>query len=765
MRVHKLMLTGLTALAGALGGQLALAAGPAAALQGYPAAPNIVFGASGAGNGQFSSPAGVAVDDSSGDVYVADQGNNRVERFDAEGGYLSQFNGSDNPSFPEGFSAPTGIAVDNSTGPSKGDVYVIDQGHHAIDKFSSTGTFLFELKGYENAFAVTVDSSGNVWAATRFEGESVPVNGFQEFSDAEENELLRAEHPRLYPFAGIAVDSEESLYLFTTTEGNRFVEKWPHGHGATGKEVAACCATALALDTATNGVFVDEGSSIAEFGPFGEPYLSPVQTFGTGFSSEAGISTSEGIAVNSKTGTVYASQRAGDTVAVFKAALFPDVATGVAVVQRTSAKLEGVVNPSGREVTLCQIEFGTSTSYGQTAPCASAPGSGSSPVTVSAQAGGLALETSYHYRLVAGNSNGVNLGEDHTFTTFGAVPELHTEAATSVEQPAAQTVATLNASFNPDGADTHYYFEYGETEEYGSVSPALPGADAGEGVELEHVHTQVVGLRPSTLYHYRIVGVDSFGTSTGADMTFITPVLIPPAPVVGGLPASDLSQFGATLNGTIQTGEGLVNYRFEYGTSTAYGQVAPIPDNYTPITSETLPVSQPVQGLQAGTTYHYRLVVSSPGATAMKGPDETFTTLPIPAPTVSTGSPSGVSVGSVTLSGTIDPHAWNTEYLFQYGTSTAYGSSWPTVEVEMGALEGSQAVIVGVPNLLPGTTYHYRLVASNGGGTTYGQDMTFTTGEYPAQIIQEPVALQTLLVPTGGQTAKPQSTVLAGLGD
>ncbi len=558
---------------------------------------------------------------------------------------------------------------------------------------------------------------------------------------------------------GSRLNSEENVYVFTAEEGNHSVEKFLHRQNefpdvGEGPGVAACCATALAIDPATNGLFVDEENSIAEFGPFGEPYKSPVQTFGTGFSSEAGISSSEGVAVNSKTGTVYASQREADTVAVFKAALFPDVTTGAAVVQRTSAKLEGVVNPAGKEVTLCQIEYGTSTSYGQTAPCAPAPGSGSSPVAVSAQAGGLTLETSYHYRLVAGNSNGVNLGEDHTFTTFGPVPELQTEAATNVEQPATQTVATLNASFNPDGADTHYYFEYGETEAYGSVSPALPGADGGERVELEHVHTQLVGLKPSTLYHYRIIATDSFGTSTGADMTFVTPVLIPPAPVVGGLPASDLTQFGATLNGTIQTGEGLVNYRFEYGTTTAYGQIAPIPDNYTPITSETLPVSQPVQGLQAGTTYHYRLVVSSPGATAMKGPDETFTTLPIPAPAVETGGASGVGVGSATLSGTVNPHGWNTEYLFQYGTSTSYGSSWPSVEVEMGALEGSQAVIVGVPNLLPGTTYHYRLVASNGGGTTYGQDMTFTTGEYPAQIIQEPVALQTLLVPTGGQTAK-----------
>ncbi len=64
-------------------------------------------------------------------------------------------------------------------------------------------------------------------------------------------------------------------------------------------------------------------------------------------------------------------------------------------------------------------------------------------------------------------------------------------------------------------------------------------------------------------------------------------------------------------------------------------------------------------------------------------------------------------------------------------------------------------MVVNVLNLLPGTTYHYRLVATNGGGTTHGPDMTFTTGEYPAQTVQEPVALRTLLVPTGGETATP----------
>jgi hypothetical protein len=218
--------------------------------------------------------------------------------------------------------------------------------------------------------------------------------------------------------------------------------------------------------------------------------------------------------------------------------------------------------------------------------------------------------------------------------------------------------------------------------------------------------------------------------------------------VLGGVPASLVSQFTATLNGTLETGGGIVNYHFEYGTTTNYGSIQPVPDSYAPLTAETIPVSQPIYGLQAGTTYHYRLVASSPGGTEVKGPDETFTTLSIPAPTVATGGSEGVTVNQATLSGTIDPHGWNTEYLFEYGTTTAYGADWPTVLVDMGALEGPQPVVANVLSLQPGTTYHYRLVATNGGGTSYGPDMTFTTGAYTAEAIQEPVTLRTLLVPS-----------------
>jgi hypothetical protein len=96
-------------------------------------------------------------------------------------------------------------------------------------------------------------------------------------------------------------------------------------------------------------------------------------------------------------------------------------------------------------------------------------------------------------------------------------------------------------------------------------------------------------------------------------------------------------------------------------------------------------------------------------------------------PTVTTGSPAGVGVREATLQGSVNPNKAATTYQFQYGTTTAYGKTIPTTPE--GAGSGSQAVAVDelVTGLEPETTYHFRIVASNAAGTSYGQDETFTT--------------------------------------
>ena len=83
----------------------------------------------------------------------------------------------------------------------------------------------------------------------------------------------------------------------------------------------------------------------------------------------------------------------------------------------SSAVLNATVDPEGGEVTDCHFEYGTSTAYGTSVPCSTAPGSGSSPVPVSVLITGLEAAVTYHFRIVATNAEGTGYGDDGSFTT------------------------------------------------------------------------------------------------------------------------------------------------------------------------------------------------------------------------------------------------------------------------------------------------------------------------------------------------------------
>jgi hypothetical protein len=94
-------------------------------------------------------------------------------------------------------------------------------------------------------------------------------------------------------------------------------------------------------------------------------------------------------------------------------------------------------------------------------------------------------------------------------------PSVATLAASSIEQ----TSAILRGEVNPNGSETKAYFEYGTTTSYGTKTTEV---NVGSGTStLEHTQS-IGGLKPNTVYHYRIAATNAFGTSQGLDKTFTT---------------------------------------------------------------------------------------------------------------------------------------------------------------------------------------------------------------------------------------------------
>lgn len=188
--------------------------------------------------------------------------------------------------------------------------------------------------------------------------------------------------------------------------------------------------------------------------------------------------------------------------------------------------------------------------------------------------------------------------------------------------------------------------------------------------------------------------------------------------------AKDVGQTQATLSATVTPRGSATSVRFDLGTSTSYGLQSTSKDigNGTdPVTVEI-----PVQGLTANTTYHFRVVATSDGGAA-QGADATLKTDAVPTapsrPAATTGSVREVATSAATITASVNPHGASTSYKFEYGTSTSYGASTPTVGV--GAGTRSLGVSARLSGLTAGKRYYYRVVASNSVGTTRGSGRSF----------------------------------------
>jgi hypothetical protein len=182
-----------------------------------------------------------------------------------------------------------------------------------------------------------------------------------------------------------------------------------------------------------------------------------------------------------------------------------------------------------------------------------------------------------------------------------------------------------------------------------------------------------------------------------------------------------VASFSATLNGSADPHGLSTTVHFQYGTTTSYGSTTA---SQTKTGNTYQSVSANISGLSASTTYHFRIVASNSAGTTY-GADRTFTTLSATGPpVVITNAATNVARSSATLNGSVDPHGLTTNVHFQYGTTTSYGS---TTASQTKSGNTYQSVSANISGLNASATYHFRIVATNSGGTTYSGDRTFTT--------------------------------------
>ena len=418
------------------------------------------FAGAGSGAGQLAGPGEVAVNEATGDVYVVDRANSRIERFGAGGEFIAVWgwgvsDGKEEYEVCESgcqagiagdqkgqFRSPGAIAVDNSSSlsdPSRGSVYVVTDArveHSHIVKFSAAGEPLSSLKQagveakWEGALdGVAVDGSGRLWVYRGVEAE-----GFIErFSDAVKNkfeepalestvfcpkpgfaidtagELLYGDHERENHEGGCPVEEGEAARPVVTAQLGKEGEALETRLGA----LDPLQSTAVATEAFSGNVYVSNVGTVAAFDSAG----SLIERFSLPGEHAAG----GGVAVNAASGEVYVSDAATAMVDVFEA------------------------EPPGRP-------------------------------TVSALSA----------------------------------------------QNLTPTSARLSAQLDPTGADTHYYFQYGtvdcvESPASCTDAPAPPGTDAGAGFSDQSASVELQGLEPSTTYYYRIIAANEHGEAQGSE--------------------------------------------------------------------------------------------------------------------------------------------------------------------------------------------------------------------------------------------------------
>jgi sugar lactone lactonase YvrE len=536
--------------------------------------------------GKMEEPNGVAVDGSSGKVFIADSAKGAVYQFSAAGAAEGKLNGKGQPNGTFlGSEEETGNVSAVALDPTTGDLLVAEAQRHLLAEFNPAGEWVGWITSTPagalgETYGLALAATGNVYAADATQRRVDVFGAGVVVPDAITGKVAKAGLTRT------------SALLPGTINGDGKASKYRFQYGET---------EALGSETSTqsSGAGEEKVSATIEGLHAGRTYFFR-------------------IVGENENGANYGLIREFTTPTAVEG-----LSTGpVANLQPTSATLTGSLSPNGFDAHY-YFQWGKSAAYGSQSPAPPGTDAGEGAEAVKAETGlsGLVPNTTYHYRIVAENSFGTSFGSDQAFTTSGP-PRITSEPATAI----GHEEATLNAKVNPDELESTYHFEYGETTAYGTEVP-LGGQSIGSGAVPVAVSATLSKLKLGVTYHFRVIAENSAGTSTGPDQKFTT---IAPAPVDATY-ATGVSATGATLHTLINPLGNETTYYFQYGTESCKANPASCTSIPTPpgedigAGSEDVAESVALSGLSPSTTYFYRVIAINSLGTS-EGPERSFTT-------------------------------------------------------------------------------------------------------------------------------------------
>jgi hypothetical protein len=603
--------------------------------------------------GRFTLPLQIAVDDSTGSVYVVNTAGGSqgpgifdsqrvVDKFNAEGD-AQNFTATGKSSLDgggtaggafgvEGFfetAAPnTDVAVDNSA-VHPGRVYIAEEGG-PVHAFDAQGNFLWTLpKDVLSECGITVDQEGHLWAVTYFTNEAV--------------EFAASGSPPAQ-IGSFAVEGSSPCAPALDRSGNDLYVA--ERDGSLRKYVAGTLSSTLTANARGGDVAVDQSQSnghvfLAHESSFEEFDATDAQVgaFGSDLIGNPSSAEGVGIAVNAAKDWVYVSDRASNSVKVFgprTTGTVPDVsAEAVSELGVSKVKFNGTINPQSVPNSY-HVEWkegeGASwaTAESQPLPYPSIEPTDSAAHSVSIDIGGLMGNTTYQARLVGTNTdNDLNAySSPTTFTTAGALaaPGLDIAIPSSVTTTSADILATVNPE---EDFGTTWRLQL-------STDPACATGFSDQPLhELESeatapvsVSEELTGLLPSQTYCVQITATNSAGTTT-SKTTFTTEPVIPTAVFTAF--ASPRLDTSVRLNGRVNPqGASSIHpltYRFEYSEDGGATWAILPEQEYSGESRKQIMLSQELPSLTPGMTYSFRFSAENEaGEASSQGATRTFTT-------------------------------------------------------------------------------------------------------------------------------------------